>query len=103
MFAFLQKPIRKHHVADPDCRGNGFGKRADVNHAVPLICSLQGRNRLSLVTKFTVIVILDNIAPLLFGRPGKQLQAAFDRHYDSQWILVGGHYIGYIHSRALKH
>ena len=94
--------LRQHHKAHADSRGNGLGKCSHINHTAAPVHALQRRNRLSLVSEFTVIIILNQIPVRGAVCPGQQLLPPLHRHDNSRGILMGGHHIGHIRSAPGK-
>ncbi len=89
-----QKRDRQHHIAYTDGGSNGFGKGTVINYPVSSVHSLQSRNRLSFISEFTVIIILNKIPPFLFISPYKKLLPSLYRHNNTGRILMGRHDIG---------
>ena len=99
---YRQQRLRQHHISHTDCRSNGLRECSHVNDTSVLVHPLKCRDRFSLVTEFTVIVILDQVSSGLLSRPEKELLSSPHRHYGSCRELVGRHHIGCLYILPLK-
>lgn len=91
----LKQRLRKHEVTHADRRRDRLGKRPDIDHTFLIIIALQRRNRFSFITKFTVVIIFNDITcsslqAIVLG-PSQKFHAPFDRHHDPQRVLMGRH------------
>ena len=74
LFVAPEKLFRQYQVAHTDRRSDGFGKGSDINDLSVAVVALERRNRFSLIAKFTVIIVLDDVALLGAVRPFQELQ-----------------------------
>ena len=86
---FVRKMLRQNHIADTDRRSKWFGKRINVDNLLPGINTEKRGQRLSVNPEFTVIIILNDIAAILFISPCQNLVASGNRHGDPARKMMG--------------
>ncbi|GFI27995.1 hypothetical protein IMSAGC012_03124 [Lachnospiraceae bacterium] len=87
----FQQNFRQNHIADADRRADAFGKCPYVYDRSAAVIALQGRNRFSFITKFTVVIIFNDKSARLFRRPLQKLKPSLHRHYRSHRKLMRRH------------
>ena len=76
LFVAPEKLLRQYHVAHTDRRSDGLGKGSDINDLSVAVVALKRWNRFSLIAKFTVVIVLDDVALLGAIRPFQELLQA---------------------------
>ena len=79
---------RKNHVAYSHCWGKRLRECIHINHFLTAINTKERRQRLTMTSQFTIIVIFNNIVPTLFISPAQDLITTTCRHGDSCWEMV---------------
>ena len=96
------KAFGQHHIADPYGRSDRLRKSTHIDHLVALVDALEGRDRFSIVSELTVVIILDDIPFLLFSGPFDQPAPSADGKDHTGWILAGRRHIGEIRAALLQ-
>src|SRR4026208_122030 len=79
--------FRQHEIPQPQRWKENLGERADIDDATFLVESGQRLKRWSVVTIFTVVVILDNECPYTRS-PIEKLKASRNREHYAGWKLM---------------